>query len=47
MSKGGKYICVCHRATEGHRGVFQIHNIPSQKLAKTLPEVFVDSLYTS
>jgi hypothetical protein len=22
MSNSGKYLCVCHRAIEGHRGIF-------------------------
>jgi len=39
MSKGGKYICVCHRSIEGERGVFQIHDVQLQRLKKTLPEV--------
>ena len=48
ISKSGKYLCVCHRAAQikgGERGVFQIHSIPNQKLAKQLPET-PDGLFT-
>jgi hypothetical protein len=49
ISKSGKYLCVCHRAAElkgGERGVFQIHSIPNQKLAKQLPDGY-DTLFTN
>ena len=49
ISKSGKYLCVCHKAAElkgGERGVFQIHSIPNQKLAKQLPDGY-DTLFTN